>query len=215
MDPLCGWCYGHIDNTIKIYNDFKGRADFEVLPGGMWSGNNTRNQSVQMMNYFLKHDAVIAERTGIQFGEAYINFIKNRHDVVLDSEIPSRAIVTVNRIASDHTVSFAVEVQRARYFYGKDLNLNETYSEIIIKLQIDEKRFFDSFNSEELKDSTREIFRKAASYARSYPTMLAEKDGRLHVLEQGYASYEELKNSVLQILNSQGLVQEAVKGIRY
>lgn len=85
MDPICGWCYGNIDNTINLFNDFKDHVELEVLPGGMWSGPNTRIQSPAMTNYFLKHDAVIGERTGIQFGEAYIDFIRNRHDVVLNS----------------------------------------------------------------------------------------------------------------------------------
>ena len=199
MDPICGWCYGNIDNTMNLFNDFKDRVAFEVLPGGMWSGSNTRIQSVSMMNYFLKHDAVITERTGIQFGEAYIDFIRNRHDVVLDSEVPSRAIVTINKIAPHLTVPFTVEILRARYFYGKDLNLDETYSVALANLHIDEKQFFYSFNTDELKTATQHTFRKAASYARSYPTMLAEKDGQVYLLEQGYATYEELKNRIAQI----------------
>lgn len=203
MDPLCGWCYGNIDNTSKLFKEFRDRVEFEVLPGGMWSAGNRRIQSEQMMNYFLKHDAVITERTGIRFGEAYINFIKTRHDVVLDSEIPSRAIVTVNKIAPAFTVPFTVEVQRARYFYGKDLNLDETYTEILMKLGIDEKLFFHHFDSDDLKRATQDTFRKAASFARSYPTMLVEKDGTVYMLEQGYAPLEELTNSINQLLQDQ------------
>lgn len=200
MDPICGWCYGNIENTKELYKEFKDRVEFEVLPGGMWSGSNARIQSVQMMNYFLKHDATITERTGIEFGKGYIDFIKNRHDVVLDSEIPSRAIVTVNKISSDLIVPFAVEILRARYFYGKDLSLHETYAEIVARLNIDEKQFFERFKSDELKIETQATFRKAATYARSYPTMLIEKDGQLNMLEQGYANYEDMRKIVSDLL---------------
>ncbi len=203
MDPICGLCYGGVANTTTLFNEFKDRVEFEALPGGMWSGANTRIQSVPMMNYFLKHDADITERTGTPFGEAYIDFIKNRHDVVLDSEIPSRAIVTVNQIAPDLTFTFAMEVLRARYYDGRDFNLDETYSNILAKLQIDVKLFFSYFKTAELKSATQTAFKKAAGYARSYPTMLAEKDGKVYILEQGYATYDELKNRVEQLLEKQ------------
>ena len=203
MDPICGWCYGNIENTKKLYNDFKDKVEFEVLPGGMWSGSNTRIQSVQMVNYFLKHDAAITQRTGVEFGKGYIDFIKNSHEVVLDSEIPSRAIVTISKIAPNLIVPFTMEILKARYFYGKDFNLYETYSDILAELNIDEKLFFERFKSEELKSATQDSFRKAASYARSYPTMLIEKDGQRYLLEQGYATYKEMKQVVSQLLEKQ------------
>ncbi len=200
MDPLCGWCYGNVDNTMKLFNEFKGRVDFEILPGGMWSGTNARKQSAQMTNYFLKHDATIATHTGMQFGQAYIDFIKNRHDVLLNSEVPSRAIVTINKIAPEQSVPFAAEVLKARYYHGKDLNVDETYTEILTRLQIDATLFFKNFKTAEATRSTLEIFKKAAAYASSYPTMLAVKDEEIYLLEQGYATYEELKKNVTRLL---------------
>ncbi len=200
MDPICGWCYGNIENTKALYNDFKDKVEFEVLPGGMWSGSNTRVQSVQMMNYFLKHDGTITQTTGVEFGKGYIDFITNRHDVVLDSEIPSRAIVTVSQIAPELIVPFTMEILKARYFYGKDFNLDETYSDILAELNIDEKLFFESFKSDELRNATQDAFRKSANYAKKYPTLLIENDGKRYLLEQGYATYEEIKEKVSQLL---------------
>ncbi|MDR6198086.1 DsbA family protein [Siphonobacter sp. SORGH_AS_0500] len=200
MDPICGWCYGNIDNTVRLFEDFKEQVEFEVLPGGMWSGANTRIQSTAMMNYFLKHDASITHHTGVLFGSAYLDFIKNRHDVVLDSEIPSKAIVTVSMIAPNQIMPFAVEVLKARFLHGKDYNLDSTYIEILAKLQINENQFLNFFKTNEFKQMTQDVFKKAASYARSYPTMLAEKDDQLYLLEQGYLPYEELKARVVSLL---------------
>ena len=200
MDPICGWCYGNINNTADMFDEFKDRVEFEVLPGGMWSGNNVRVQSEHMVNYFLKHDAVITDRTGVQFGTAYLDFIKNRNDVVLNSEIPSRAIVTVNKIAHNQIIPFTVEVLKARYLYGNDLNKDDTYAKILTELGIGQAVFFDLFKTDELSNATQSTFMKAARYARSYPTILAEKDGQAYVLEQGYVSYEELRNRISQLL---------------
>jgi putative protein-disulfide isomerase len=200
MDPICGWCYGNIENTKALFNDFKDKVEFEVLPGGMWSGDNKRIQSEQMMNYFLKHDKTITQTTGVEYGQGYIDFITNRQDVVLDSEIPSSAIVTISKIAPELILPFAMEILKARYFYGKDFNDDQTYEDILATLNIDSKLFFEHFKSEEIKPATQEVFKKAASYARSYPTLLAEKNGQVYMLEQGYLPYNDLKANVQSIL---------------
>lgn len=202
MDPICGWCYGNIGNIKSLYNDFKDQVDFEILPGGMWSGNNIRLQSPQMTNYFLKHDASITERTGIEFGEKYLNFIKTRNDVILDSEIPSRAIVTISKVIPEKTVQFTVEVLKARYSSGKDLNLDETYSEILKKLEISEDLFFNSFKTTESINNTLDTFKKASQYANSYPTILALKDGKTYLLENGFVPYSELKENIITLLQN-------------
>lgn len=200
MDPICGWCYGNIENTKALFNDFKDKVEFEVLPGGMWSGDNKRIQSEQMMNYFLKHNKTITQTTGVEYGQGYIDFITNRQDVVLDSEIPSSAIVTISKIAPELILPFAMEILKARYFYGKDFNDDQTYEDILATLNIDSKLFFEHFKSEEIKPATQEVFKKAASYARSYPTLLAEKNGQVYMLEQGYLPYNDLKANVQSIL---------------
>jgi len=199
MDPICGWCYGHIENSMKMFDQFKDSVEFEILPGGMWSGENKRVQSVQMMNYFLKHDAAITERTGVKFGSAYLEFIK-KHDVVLDSEIPSRAILSFSKVAPELSMRATVEIQKARYFYGKDLNKDETYAEIAKILKVDEKEFFSVFKSPDLIKFTQETFLKASKYAPSYPTLLAEKDDKVYLLEQGFAPYSELESKIATLL---------------
>lgn len=200
MDPICGWCYGNLENTTNLYNDFKDNVEFEILPGGLWTGENAKVQSPDMINYISSNDARIVQLTGMKFGEKYLEFIKTRPDVVLDSEVPSRAIVTASKIASEQTMIFMSEVLKARYVFGKDLNLDETYRDIVKALDINEGLFFDYFKSQEAIDATLATFREAAKYAQSYPTIVASKDGKFYLLEQGYTPYAELKENVTHLL---------------
>lgn len=194
MDPLCGWCYGNSDNILKLYDQYKNDLAFDIIPGGMWTGSNIRKQSPQMVNFFLKHDNVVAERTGTTFGEGYFKLLKE--EIALDSEIPSRAMVTVKTMAPEQTVPFMVAVQKARYYWGKDLNLDATYMEICENLGIDPQQFLEVFYSEDMKQATLQNFHEAAQYAQSFPTMLVEKDGKYTIIEQGYASFTELEKRI-------------------
>lgn len=202
MDPLCGWCYGNSDNMLKLYNQYKNDLDFEILSGGMWTGSNVRKQSPQMVSFFLKHDDAVAERTGIIFGEGYFELLKQ--EIVLDSEIPSRAMVSVKTIAPEQTVPFMVAVQKARYYWGKDLNLDATYLEICESLDIDSQQFLKAFHSEEIEQATLQNFNEAVQYAQSFPTMLVEKEGKYTIIEQGYAPFTELEKHIELLKNRVG-----------
>lgn len=198
MDPLCGWCYGSAANITKLYDQFKDEITFDVLPAGMWSNANVRKQTPQMAAFFIKHDKAVTERTGAVFGTPYLQFLENA-DVVLDSEIPSRAIVTIKEIAPEYTVPFMVAVQEARYLEGKDLNRTATYLDICEKSGIDKQRFLDVFNSDSIKVVTRQTFDQANRYAHSYPTLLFENEGKITVLEQGYAPLTLIESSIKKL----------------
>ncbi|CAM3897022.1 DsbA family protein [Elizabethkingia sp. HX WHF] len=199
MDPLCGWCYGNSDNVLELFEKYKNEIKFEILPGGMWVGENVRGQSPQMVSFFLRHDAAVEEHTGIEFGNAYRELLKQ--EIVLDSEIPSRAIVTIQNIAPELTVPFMVAVQKARYYFGKDLNLDETYLSVAEDLGIDEQTFLDYFHSDKARRETQNTFQKAVQFAQSFPTMLVENNGKYKVIEQGYASLSDLQQRIEALKN--------------
>jgi putative protein-disulfide isomerase len=199
MDPLCGWCYGNTTNTQKVYAKYNDVIEFEILPAGMWINANTRKQSKPMAEYIKKHDLQIQQKTGTEFGDNYFKLIENE-DILLDSEVPSRAIVTIKKLWPAQAVPFAIEVQKARYWHGRDLNKDETYLSICEALQLDKEQFLITFRSELLKQATLETFALAHQYANSYPTLLAEKEGEIFVLEQGYASFENIVNRIDKLI---------------
>lgn len=200
MDPLCGWCYGNSANTQHLYDTYKNQIDFEILPAGMWIGENARKQSKPMAQYIKKHDLQIQQVTGTAFGQDYFKFVENE-SIVLDSEIPSRAIVTVKKIWATQAVSFAIEVQKARYLHAKDLNDDATYLSICENLKLGKEQFIEAFHSQAIKKETQETFALAQQYASSYPTLLIEKEGKLYILEQGFAPIEGVLKQIDTILN--------------
>ena len=195
MDPLCGWCYGNSNNTQKLFDKYKDILDFEILPAGMWTGTNARKQSKQMAGYIKKHDLQVQQVTGTSFGDNYFKLIEDE-SIVLDSEVPSRAIVTVQNLWASQSIPFAFQVQKARYWHGKDLNKVETYLDICEDLKLDQAQFLEAFQSGLLKKATQEIFQLAQSYTRSYPSLLVQKANKTFVIEQGYASFETIVNEI-------------------
>lgn len=198
MDPLCGWCYGNSSNIQKLYDKYKNKLDFDILPAGMWVGENARKQSRQMAQFIKKHDLQVQQKTGTEFGEAYFKFIENEN-IILNSEVPSRAIVTIQQFWKDKVIAFTIEVQKARYLYGNDLNRDETYLRICEKLELNKDEFLTAFLSESIKIEVQKTFTSAQLYASSYPTLLAEKDGKSYIVEQGFSTFENIEKQINEI----------------
>jgi putative protein-disulfide isomerase len=199
MDPLCGWCYGNTTTTQKLYEKYKDVLEFEILPAGMWIGTNARKQNKPMAEYIKKHDLHIQQKTGTEFGENYFKLIENE-TIVLDSEVPSRAILSIKKLWPLLTVSFTMEVQKARYWHGKDLNNDETYLNICEDLTLDKTKFLETFHSDALKKATQQTFILAQQFANSYPTLLFEKEGKMIILEQGYDTFENIAGRIEKLI---------------
>ena len=158
--------------------------------------NNEKLTPYVFYSRFLKEVAVDIQNNN----DIHFKFVENE-SIVLDSEIPSRAIVTVKKIWATQAVSFAIEVQKARYLHAKDLNDDATYLSICENLKLDKEQFIEAFHSQAIKKETQETFALAQQYASSYPTLLIEKEGKLYILEQGFAPIEGVLKQIDTILN--------------
>src|SRR5665647_752600 len=92
MDTMCGWCYGSSDVITKIQEKYKDVYDFNLLPGGMWTGDNVKKISTELRNYVKGHNVEIEKLTGKSFGEGYKNVLEGP-SIVLDSFPGAKAVV--------------------------------------------------------------------------------------------------------------------------
>ncbi|WP_315122047.1 DsbA family protein [uncultured Clostridium sp.] len=193
MDTMCGWCYGFSDVITKIQEKYKGIYDFNVLPGGMWVGDNAKIMNNSLGDYIKNHNKRIEELTGRRFGEGFNKNILENTSVVLDSLPGAKAVVLIQRLKKDAAFSFLKKIQEAFFIEGKDTNSLETYIEIAEGFGIAREEFEREFLSEALTEETFEYFNMAASMrVMSFPTVIVAKGDEGKIISQGYSSFEEL-----------------------
>lgn len=199
MDPYCKWCYATSDAIQQLYDTLEGKLPFEVIPAGMLAGEFTQVQSPEYAFAHRKLDASITKETGKEFGEGYKTSL-NEKEMLLDSMIPSRAIMACRATAPQLTLQFAHHILQARFNEGKDLNEQTVYLEICEQLGIDKQSFFQHFSSPENDENTRQAFLFAEKYAEHYPTLFYEEDGDMDLLTEGYSPYSLLELRLSKLL---------------
>lgn len=199
MDPHCKWCYATSDAIQQLFDTLDGKLPFEVIPAGMLAGEFAQVQSPVYAFAHRKLDASITKETGKEFGQGYKSALEGK-EMVLDSLVPSRAIMACRATIPQLTLQFAHHILHARFYEGKDLNEQTVYLEICEQLGIDKQLFFQHFSSSENVENTRQAFLYAEKYAEHYPTLFYEENGELDLLTEGYVPYSLLELRLSKLL---------------
>ena len=193
MDTMCGWCYGSSDVITKIQEKYKDVYDFNLLPGGMWTGDNVKKMSSGLRDFIKGHNVEIEKLTGKSFGEAYNKNVLEGNSIILDSFPGAKAVVTIQKIKKEVAFSFLKEIQDAFFVYGKDMNGLEVYTEIAKSFNISSEEFVKEFNSEDIRQETFKCFDKANSMgATTFPTIISVGGNKVTIKSQGFSSFDDL-----------------------
>jgi putative protein-disulfide isomerase len=200
-DALCGWCYGFSDVMVKLKNKWEREIEFETISGGMISGERVGPLN-EMAPYIKSAYKTVEERTGVKFGDVFVNDVLQKGEVILSSEPPSRALTTFKFLQPENSVDQAHEIQHAFYFDGHDLNKTETYRRIATKLDIDADDFSILFESEQMKAKTEEDFYLTQQFGiTGFPAVVAIKDNEYFLVARGYTDFEQLDEVIQKVKN--------------
>jgi len=177
----------------KIQEKYKDKYDFEILPGGMWTGDNVKILDESLGNYIQNHNKKIEQLTGRRFGEKFNKNVLQKSGIVLDSFPGAKAVVLAQKLKKEVAFSYLKKIQEAFFIEGKDTNNLETYIEIAENLGIDGGDFRREFISDNLIKETLKYFDRTTSMGvGGFPSVILSVDDKSRIISRGYTSFEEL-----------------------
>ncbi len=193
FDPLCGWCYGFSDTILKFWDKYRYQYEFVPIPGGMVIDD--RVQPISAIEEYISGALENLEaKTGCVFGDAYKNGLLKSKDTIMDSEKPSRALITFRTFNADMSMQYARELQKSHYYDGRDYNDDELYKELAEKFGIAPVPFMKRFEEEKMKQHVQQEFAWVKeSGVQGFPTVVLRNDSKYYLLSNGYVPLEELE----------------------
>jgi putative protein-disulfide isomerase len=194
-DTLCGWCYGFGPVVTKIENEYNQKADIQIISGGMVLGD--RIQPVgKMAPYILNAIPRLEKTTGVKIGEPYIQQLKEG-SYITSSEKPAIALCVFKSLKIDQHIAFAHKVQEQNFLYAKDLNIDETYSEVAKTFGVDKTEFENRIKDSVYKIAAYAEFKDARTFPiQGYPALFLKKDNQYIKISEGYSDYESIKKAL-------------------
>ena len=205
-DAYCGWCYGFSPVIKRIAGEFHDILDIEVFSGGMILPDKPVHISATAA-YISNAYNKVEELTGVKFGNDYLWHIMNptESDWYPSSLKPAIALCVFKTYHPERSVEFAVDLQYALHFEGRDLTDDEAYRHLLDKYSIGPDKFYAGLKSTEFKEAALYEFAIVKQLqVTGYPTVFIQiKDGAFHKVAEGYTSYNIVKERITMLLNSE------------
>jgi len=202
-DALCGWCYGFSPVIKKLHENYGSKLDFEVVSGGMITGDRVGPVS-DMADYISRAYPDVEMRSGVKFGKEFIEKTLYRNDVIFTSLTPALAMSAFKNLKPDKAVEFASAIQHAIYFNGLEPGNPQTYGQLANEFRIDSKVFLSLMNEPATRAQAEADFRRSRELGvTGFPTTIFEETtGNRIILSSGFVSYEQLLQRLEQALKA-------------
>lgn len=189
MDPMCSWCWGFAPVAQALITQAQAQGiKTHLVVGGLRTGSGAALDPAKRA-YILEHWQSVAETTGQPF---------NLDDplpegFVYDTEPACRAVATVRALDADSAWPMARRIQQAFYAEGRDVTRAEVLVELAETVGVPRIEFAGQFDTQPLHLATAQDFAWVQDLGiAGFPTLLAERDGQLALLTNGYQPLEPL-----------------------
>lgn len=188
MDPMCSWCWGFAPVVQALIEQAQARGvGVDLVVGGLRQERIAMDQAARERTASYWH--AVHEASGQPF-----NFEAGLPEgLIYDTEPACRALVAARGLDAQAVWRLATLIQRAFYVDGRDVTLVPELVELAEAAGIPRIEFAESFDSQAVRDATAADFDWSRNLGiAGFPTLLAEHEGQLALVTNGFQPIEAL-----------------------
>jgi putative protein-disulfide isomerase len=182
MDPMCSWCWGFAPVADALVRQAREQGvPMHLVVGGLRSGSTALEPGTR--GYILEHWQAVEAATGQCF-----NFEGALPDgFVYDTTPACQAVASARHLDPQRAWELVKLIQQAFYCEGRDVTRPSVLAELAEQAGFERAAFAKAFDSAEQQAATAADFTWAQGLGiAGFPTLLAERNGQLALLTNGY-----------------------------
>jgi putative protein-disulfide isomerase len=189
MDPMCSWCWGFAP-VLEALTEQAAAAGvgLQLVLGGLRRDSVAVDAAARVR--YLGYWQAVNASTGQMF-----NFEDGLPEgLVYDTEPACRAVVTARSLAPELVWPLTKLIQRAFYTEGVDVTRASVLVDLAERAGIPRIVFAEAFDSAAQREATAADFSWTQDLGiAGFPTLLAENNGQLALLTNGYQPLDTLQ----------------------
>jgi putative protein-disulfide isomerase len=189
MDPMCSWCWGFAPVLAELTAQAQAAGvPLQLVVGGLRKEQAALEPAGRVR--ILAHWQAVNACTGQLF-----NFNDGLPEgLVYHTEPACRALVTARQLDAERLWPFLELIQEAFYCDGRDVTRAGVLRELAAAAGLSRSKFAEAFDSPQMQQATQEDFSWVQDLGiAGFPTLLAEQNGQLALLTNGYQPLEQLQ----------------------
>ncbi|KJU81153.1 DSBA oxidoreductase [Ectopseudomonas oleovorans] len=188
MDPMCSWCWGFAPVVEALAEQAAAAGvPLQIVVGGLRRDQVAIDAAARVR--YLGYWQAVNASTGQLF-----DFERGLPEgLVYDTEPACRALVTARQLDAASAWTLLKLVQQAFYTEGADVTQASVLVQLAEQAGIPRIEFAEAFDSQAMQEATAADFTWVQDLGiAGFPTLLAERDGQLALLTNGYQPLEVL-----------------------
>lgn len=188
MDPMCSWCWGFAPVVEALAEQAAAAGvPLQIVVGGLRRDQVAIDAAARVR--YLGYWQAVNASTGQLF-----DFERGLPEGLLyDTEPACRALVTARLLDAASAWTLLKLVQQAFYTEGADVTQASVLVQLAEQAGIPRIEFAEAFDSQAMQEATAADFTWVQDLGiAGFPTLLAERDGQLALLTNGYQPLEVL-----------------------
>ncbi|MBM7059662.1 DsbA family protein [Pseudomonas sp. UL073] len=186
---MCSWCWGFAPVVEALAAQAAAAGvGIQLIAGGLRTGGGAALDPTTR-RYILEHWHEVLRTTGQPFrfeGALPDGF-------VYDTEPACRALVAARSLDAQSVWPLVKQIQQAFYIEGRDVGQPGVLAELAEAAGLPRMVFVEAFDSAEQRAATVADFSWVQDLGiAGFPTLLAERDGQLALLTNGYQPLDQL-----------------------
>lgn len=188
MDPMCSWCWGFAPVVQALATQAReAGVPMTLTAGGLI--RDSRAVDTNSRQRYLGYWQEVSHHTG-----QFFDFERGLPEgMSYNTEPACRAMVVVRQLDASKTWPFVQRVQQAFYAEGVNVTLPAELVRLAGETGLPTKAFANGFDSSEAQQATEADFAWVQRLGiAGFPTLLAERNGQLSLLTNGYQPLQAL-----------------------
>ncbi|WP_122437261.1 DsbA family protein [Pseudomonas viridiflava] len=188
MDPMCSWCWGFAPVADALVQQARAAdVPLHLVMGGLRSEASPLEASKR--RYILEHWQAVEEATG----QPFLREGALPEGFVYDTTSACLAVTAARSLEPERAWELVKLIQQAFYGQGRDVTRPSVLAELAEQAGFSRQQFADAFDSPEQQAATAADFTWSQDLGiAGFPTLLAERNGQLALLTNGYQPLSEL-----------------------
>lgn len=203
-DAYCAWCFAFSPIIKQIQQQFQ-NIPIDVVSGGLLLPNY--NMPIdQIASPLLEQIENIQQHTGVEFGSDYLWHLTNPQlsDWFPNSKQPAIALSIIKEIDPNLALSFALDIEYALNFEGRDLTDLEAYRHLMPKYNMEFDNFVAKMSEEKYYNMALSDFKICQQLkVNSFPALfLQTNENKFYLLASGYTNLATIQERITNIENN-------------
>lgn len=201
-DALCGWCYAFSPQVKALKASMGTAIEINVISGGMVIGPAAGPMTEDKADYIGQAIPRVEEMTGVRFGEAFRQRLRQPASFYQSSLKPAIALSIVKEKQPESALEFASILQHAQYYKGQSLEDDDVYTEAFAQVNLLPQECMPLMSSVGARAAATQDFKLAQGLGiEGFPALVAYHNEQYYLLSHGYMKADKLQSLIEQLLS--------------